>query len=180
MHNWNEYTHQKLRELRLRASKKSGQNFLIHYKVINKILNSTTIDSSDFSINLTGYIFFGNIRSLSQGNYLRYHPTGSEVSYLSSSDIRLKENIKLWEPDSLSFLVAQDLIKFDRKDGSNYGEIGWNANQMSDLMPDMTWIGEDGYYNLKDAHFPLHFHRAIKQLNQKIEELEAEIESLKN
>jgi hypothetical protein len=105
----------------------------------------------------------GNLRNITNNNYLRYNTTTNEVTHLSSSDIRLKEHIHPWEPDSLVFLVNQDLIIFDRKDGSSMGEIGWNANQMSKLMPDMTWKDKDGYWNFKDAHFPFHFHRAIKQ-----------------
>lgn len=128
----------------------------------------------------TGYIYMPSVHNITNTNYLRYNSTTFEVTWLSSSDIRLKENIKPWKPDSLSFLVQQDLIEFDRKDGSSYGEIGWNANQMSELMPDMTWVDDKGYYNFKDAHFPYHFHRAIKQLNELHETNEQKIQRLEN
>jgi hypothetical protein len=132
---------------------------------------STTI-TADFVINTSGYLFLGNIQNTSNTNYLRYNSTTGEVTWLSSSDVRLKENIKEWNPDSLTFLMNQRLIKYDRKDKSSMGEIGWDATQMEQLMPDMTWRDEKGYVNLKDAHFPLHFHRAIQQLGYKIQRLE--------
>jgi hypothetical protein len=144
------------------------------------VMNSTPTVQVAMEIDSSGYLYLNYIQNLTNTNYLRYNSSTGEVTWLSSSDIRLKENIELWEPDSLSFLVKQDLIKFDRKDGSTKGEIGWNANQMRDLMPDMTWIDDKGYINFKDAHFPMHFHRAIKQLNNQIEELKKEIEQLKN
>ena len=144
------------------------------------VMNSTPTVQLAMELDTNGYFYLHYIRNLTNTNYLRYNSGTGEVTYLSSSDVRLKENIELWEPDSLSFLVKQDLIKFDRIDGSSQGEIGWNANQMSDLMPDMTWLDKEGLIHFKDAHLPMHFHRAIKQLADRVKELETELEQLKN
>lgn len=139
-------------------------------------LNSMSIYSNNTKVAITvdgnGYVYLNNIRNLTNTNYLRFNSSGKEVTWLSSSDIRLKKNIIEWEPDSLTFLMKQRLIRFDRKDGSSYNEIGWDATQMEKLMPEMTWRDEKGYVNFKDAHFPLHFHRAIVQLGEKVAALE--------
>ena len=132
---------------------------------------STTI-TADFVISTSGYVYLGNIRNASNTNYLRYSSSTGEVTWLSSSDIRVKKNITEWEVDSLGFLMKQRLIRFDRRDGSSKNELGWDATQMEKLMPEMTWRDEKGYLNFKDAHFPLHFHRAIVQLGEKVAALE--------
>lgn len=133
-----------------------------------------------------GRIYMPNLQGLTNTNYIRYNSSTGACTYLSSSDIRLKENIKLWQPDSLKFLLNQNLIRFDRKDKSSMDEIGWDGTQMEQLMPEMTWRDEKGYVNFKDAHFPYHFHRAIQQLGeiaetheQKIKRLEGQIIELK-
>ena len=137
-----------------------GDNNTIN--IINNSNIAVTIDSS-------GYFFLPSIRNLTNTNYIRYNSGTGECTYLSSSDMRLKENAMSWAPDSLTFLMNQDLITFDRKDGSALGEIGWDGTMMEGLMPDMTWRDGKDYVNIKDAHFPFHFHRAIQQLGEKQE-----------
>lgn len=154
-----------------------------------------TSANGDFSISTGGTIYMGNISNNAYTNYLRYDSSTSAVGWYSSSDIRLKENIELWERDSLTFLMAQKIIEYDRKDGSMKGEIGWDATQMRELMPDMTWVeGRRRLVNFKEAHMPLHFHQAIKQLGtiaetheekiqrleEKVVKLNEELELLKN
>lgn len=129
----------------------------------------TTLALADFSISAGGTIYMGNLGFNAYTNYLRYDSTNSTVGWYSSSDIRLKENIKSWEPNSLEFLTALDLIEYDRKDGSRFGEIGWNATQMKELMPDMVGINKKGYFYVYEALMPFHFHNSIKQLNEKQE-----------
>jgi len=144
-----------------------------------------SIATGDFSINASGNVFMANLTNTTSGNYLYYDSTTKEVTYATTSDIRLKKNIVAWTPDSLEFLVKQPLIKFDRKDGSNYGEIGWDATAMRELMPEMTWLDEEGYVNYYDAHMRFHFHRSIKQIaatqetqEQKIKRLEERVAEL--
>lgn len=171
-----------------------GNNVLIGYNVqltsstdsnVIKIGNGTTIvyrgDSS------TGYVYLDNIQNTTNGNYLYYNSSTGEVTYNTTSDIRLKKDITSWEPDSLKFLNDQRIINFRWKDGSENKCIGWDANQMSELMPSLTWQDEEGYWNYYDAHIRFHFHRAIKQLSSiyeshedKITRLEKRVEELEN
>lgn len=132
----------------------------------------TTTGSADFSISSAGRIYFGSLGG-GAPPYLVYYNTGTgEILFQSTSDMRLKKNVELWEPDSLTFLKKQPLILFDMKDGSEKGVIGWNGTKMKELMPDMVGTRKDGFVNVKDAYMPFHFHRAIKQLLTRIEELE--------
>lgn len=147
----------------------------------------TTLAGADFSIGSSGAIYMGNLGNNSTSYYLYYDLTTNAVTYATTSDVRLKTNIKLWEPDSLQFLVAQDIIHYDKKDGTAHNVIGYNANQMSELMPDMTWKDDAGYWNFKDADMRYHYHRAIKQLavqdndqEEKIRKLQEEIQELKD
>ncbi len=136
------------------------------------------VTSADFSISTGGAVYMANITNTTSGNYLYYDSTTKELTYNTTSDIRLKTNIVEWEPDSLSFLTNQRIIKFDWKDGKSYGQIGWDANMMSELMPDMTWQNNEGYWNYYDAHMRFHFHRSIKQLAERLETNEEKIERL--
>jgi predicted GH43/DUF377 family glycosyl hydrolase len=119
--------------------------------------------NTGLEITTAGYPYMVNMRNAAGANYV-YWNSGGELTYNTTSDIRLKENIRVWAPDSLLFLRDLDLITYDRKDGSQTNALGWNGTLMEELMPDMTWRDEKDYVNIKDAHFPYHFHRAIQQL----------------
>jgi hypothetical protein len=137
--------------------------------------NSTTLG---LRIDAGGWLYAPNLHNITNTNYVRYNSGTGEMTWLSSSDIRLKENVEVWNPDSLGFLMDLPLIKYDRKDGSSYGEIGWNGTIMRELMPEMTWEDKKGYVQIKDAHMIFHAHGAIKQLGGKVETLEERVSRL--
>lgn len=133
--------------------------------------------TTGIEITTAGRIYMVNMLNSSGANYV-YWNSGGQLSYATTSDIRLKKNISPWKPDSLGFLKGLPLIKFDRIDGSNKGQIGWNGTVMKDLMPSMTWLDDEGYVNIKDAHMIYHAHRAINQITERVETNEQKIARL--
>jgi hypothetical protein len=131
-----------------------------------------------FKIDTSGYVYMSGLQNTSNSNYAYYNSATGELTYNTTSDIRLKNISGSWQPDSLTFLRNQDIVRFDWKDGSGFDQIGYNANQMSELMPSMTWKDEKGYWNYYDVHMRYHFHRAIKQLDYKFESAEDKIKRL--
>ena len=126
---------------------------------------TTSLATVDFAVTTSGSLYAGNLSNIDQSTYLKHNTSSGLISYNTSSDLRLKTNIEEYQPDSLGWIVNQRLIKFDRKDGSCYGEIGWDGTQMSKIMPSLTFKDKKGYWNIKETKFPVHFHRAIQQLH---------------
>jgi hypothetical protein len=105
----------------------------------------------------------------------------------NSSDVTLKENIRTWDYDSIGFLNSLDVRIYDRKDGSNKGEIGWIAQEVQALMPEMVYRGKDNIMGIKEPYFWSHLHKAFKDHyvitkshEQEIEELKKRVEELEN
>ena len=120
----------------------------------------------------------GNMASGSTSNYVFWSTTTNAISQ-GTSDMRLKENARPFEVDSLSFLEAVPLIHYDYIDGSDIDLIGWNGTVMNEIAPEMTTLTKDGFISVKDAFMPIHFHQAIKQLNNEKEDMKKEIYNLR-
>jgi hypothetical protein len=169
-------------------SSDAGSNFCI-YKIGDKLdirydsgvaVGNSISWNTGFQMTTSGYIYMPNIQNVTNTNYLRYNTSTGAVTDYSSSDIRLKKNVVAWEPDSLDFLYKLGVINYDMKDGSEENVIGWNATLMRELIPEMTWLDEDGYVHLKDAHMTFHFHRAINQLYDEVKQLKKEVQTLRS
>jgi hypothetical protein len=152
----------------------SGDSFQIHSGT-----SFTTTGSADFTVGGDGRIYFGSIGSGQPPNLIYYNTSSGEIQFWSTSDMRKKKNVRTWEPDSLTFLKNQPLIEYDMKDDSACDVIGWNGTEMRNLMPSMTYLDGDGFINIADAYFPYHFHRSIKQLLDRIEQLENRLKFIK-
>jgi hypothetical protein len=105
---------------------------------------------------------------------------GNVTAYGSTSDARLKHNVKPIE-NALSTVIELKGVTFNwNKDTTTYTltkldkDIGFIAQQVQEVLPDLVREGEDGYLGIRDrAIIPL-LVEAIKELNKKIETLEGE------
>ena len=105
----------------------------------------------------------------------------------ASSDRRLKENIKDWSYDSLGLLRKLSIKRFDWKNKElEQDQLGWIAQDMLEIEPEMVGQDNDGYYAIRERHFLQHFHQAINQLairseshGERIDRLEKENKHLK-
>ena len=119
------------------------------------------------------------------------HGSGTMPYFIAgTSDIRNKHDINIWEKDALAALNNIDVKTFytnDDTDNTNIN-IGWVAQDLLNDIPEM--VKETGEVPIDDPDNPYltvapsfltpYFHKAIKQLNAKIEGLEQRIYNLEN
>ena len=103
----------------------------------------------------------------------------NELVY-ASSDVRLKENIRHSDYDSLAFLVDLPVRRFDLKDGTQKNIHGWIAQEVQEQDPEMVFKNPDGYLSIRDQLFQPHFHKAIQQLYKEIQDLREQVKMLSN
>jgi hypothetical protein len=128
----------------------------------------------------------GNVRissSLSVGNINPNGTTGridasSDIVAFSSSDERLKENIKPIE-DSLEKVLKLNGVEFDwRKEtksahGYEGHDIGVIAQEIKEILPEAVRTNDTGYYAVR-------YEKIIPILIEAIKDLKKEIDDLKN
>ena len=91
----------------------------------------------------------------------------------SSSDERLKENIKPCEVDCLKVIKSLGLIEYDWKYKKDEHEtIGFSAQQVGDILPDLQG-NSGGYLTVNEG-------RLIRYLVGAVQQLAAEVEALRN
>lgn len=133
------------------------------------------------------------------GNYALYLPTGSGTLALSSSDIRLKENIKDTDiNNALDIVNSIKFRQFDWKDSGEHQDIGFIADELEKIDPHLKLKGTGGYVgddlteeeklntenmNVKciDTFYLMGYYgKAIQEMYDIIKEQQKEIEALKN
>ncbi len=109
MKNWIEHTYSTLKDLNIRASKKMGQNFLIRYKVVSRIVNAANITEDDNILEVgpgLGILTYGLVNSKSKKikiiekderfeKYLKKEFPGVEVIIADALDNQWDDNVKL-------------------------------------------------------------------------------------
>jgi hypothetical protein len=89
----------------------------------------------------------------------------------SSSDERLKDNIFPCKKDCLSVIKDLNLIEFDWKDGSGHEDIGFSAQQAGSVSPDLRGEDADGYSTVHEGRLIRYLVGAVQQLQKELEEL---------
>lgn len=114
---------------------------------------------------------------------------GSDTSYStknfapSSSDIRLKENVKDCDISALPFIEAIQMRQFDWKQNGVHQECGFVADELEKLDPNLSIGGgydKDGSMNEKsvnDFYLLGYLTKAVQELSAKVKDLEAKLEN---
>ena len=128
-----------------------------------------------------GRIETGNAWSFHVPNGQAYKPGGG--SWLASSDFRLKKNIHPLT-GALDRLLKLDGVTFEWKDPASQGnltgtQIGWIGQQVQKVFPE--WVGEDhdGYKTVGVRGFEALTVEALRELVQKDNQSQREIEGLR-
>ena len=130
----------------------------------------TTTANADFSIATSGAIYMGNLGTNTESLILYYNNSTGQVTAAVSSDVRMKEHVKPWERDALGDLVAIPVKEYYHRI-SEKNEFGVIAQDVEKIIPEMVQLDRDGYRILGERLYFPYFHRAIQQLNEKIESL---------
>jgi hypothetical protein len=117
-----------------------------------------------------------------QGNVIA---AGNVTAYGSPSDIRLKENVKPLT-GALDKVMQLQGCTFDWKEDSEQHtmvglreDIGFIADDVKDVVPNMVRMGQDGYLSLRDRGFSALLVEAMKEQQAQIAALRAEINALR-
>jgi hypothetical protein len=103
----------------------------------------------------------------------------SQAAFGSYSDIRLKENIEDL-PNQLNKINSLRPVEFDYLDGSGH-QIGFIAQEMQEVYPDAVGEGENGMLSITGwSKTEARLVKAIQEQQDMINELRAEVESLKS
>lgn len=101
----------------------------------------------------------------------------------SSSDIRLKENIKDCDISALPFIEAIPMRQFDWKSDGFHQECGFIADELEEMDENLAVGGgynEDGTMNEKsvnDFYLLGYLTKAVQELSAKVKELESKLEN---
>jgi hypothetical protein len=119
----------------------------------------------------------GNLRSVSNTNYLRHNTSTGEVTYYSS-DRALKHNIRDMEDDALTVLQQFKPRTFEWNDDGHTSN-GWIAQEGVDHILNMfPMVEKTGLYTISEGEILPFFHKGILQLNAKQETHEEKIKRL--
>lgn len=153
-------------------------------------LSHVMVGSASDNAHRVGYLYHQNgttVRVYGQAGGSGY-TTYTTLSGTSSSDIRLKENIKDSKVNALNLINQIEITAFDWKTNwkdYKYQPIGMIADQIEKLDyrlvigggndPD----GEPNYKVIDDHYLACYLTKGIQELYNKIEKLESEIKTLK-
>jgi hypothetical protein len=126
----------------------------------------------------------GNARFRSVGTgtyYSALNITSTGVLTTSTSDIRLKENIKPLK-DGLKKVLNLKGVNFTWKSDSTHAQrIGFIAQDVEEVLPELVFTNHtDGYKGINYAEITAVLTEAIKEQQAQITTLEAENKSLKD
>lgn len=96
-----------------------------------------------------------------------------------ASDTKLKNNIKDTNVGGLEFINSIRHISFDWKNNGLPVKIGYSANQLQELDPDVVFSVEQSEENEYDSILQIDHTKLIPYLSKAIQELHQEVENLK-
>jgi hypothetical protein len=121
---------------------------------------------------------FTNSARMSLSNGGNLVTSGNITAYGSPSDERYKYNIKPIQ-NALTTVLQLEGVTFNwKEDTDSYkmtkldNDVGFIAQQVREVLPDLVREGEDGYLGLRERAIVPLLVEAIKELNAKIEKLE--------
>ena len=91
------------------------------------------------------------------------------TAFYASSDKRLKENIKEFNP-----ILDLPVVEFDFKD-SNTHQIGCIAQDLQEICPELVTTNTDGYLSISENKLSYLLLLELKKLNNRITELEQKL-----
>ncbi len=115
-------------------------------------------------------------------------PSSSGTLALTSSDKRLKENVKDAEVSGLDFINSIKLHQFDWKESGDHWNCGYIADELMAydkhlVLEGSGGLNDDGTINplcIDDFYLSAYQTKAIQELCERIIELEEEIQAFKN
>jgi hypothetical protein len=146
----------------------SGNYALLQYSDGTTLLNAPSGKTIYFRIN--------------NGSQAYYNGTSWNAPvFNSTSDLRLKENIKPLEK-SLDKVCLLQGVEFNFKNNKDKTMIGFIAQDVEKIVPEVvhTNTGEDDYKSVSYCNVTALLVESIKELREEVKQLKEEIKELKN
>ncbi len=107
-------------------------------------------------------------------------PDGAFGSFGCTSDSRLKNTISDYSTSALD-TISQLQVRnyYMNNDPSNELKLGFIAQEVQSVVPDLVKVGADGYLQIKVNGFTPYLVKAIQELNEDNIRIQAEIDQLK-
>jgi len=114
--------------------------------------------------------------TLVNGN-LNVTGTVSASGYTTTSDKRLKENIKEFKPEAT--ILNLPIYIYDYKEGLK-AQVGCLAQDLQELFPELVVENENGFLSIQESKLVYPLLLELKRQQEEIEALKTEISSLKS
>lgn len=152
----------------------TGANAIENY---NGNFNFVNISPLGLGGAMSFYIFTPGIGALPDALTLNVLGRVNANAYYYSSDKSLKKNVEPLE-DALDKVLDLEGVSFDWKE-SGRKDIGFIAQDVEEVVPEIVSTNKDGLKTLEYGNITALLVEAIKDQQEQIEELKAEIEALK-
>jgi len=146
----------------------------------NLMVGTTVADASGITLNTAGYIktYRGTTTAASQilfsnpnGVVGQVQTSGTATSYLTSSDVRLKENIVDAPAGNIDAIRVRS---FDWKADGSHQTYGVVAQELVDVAPEAVTQGETD-----DDMWQVDYSKLVPMMIKEIQDLKAEVAALK-
>ena len=97
----------------------------------------------------------------------------NNYSIYNQSDIRIKQNLAPTQIDGLAVLNSLDLKEFEWCGTEDFVPIGIIAQQLNEVAPELVETNAVGIMSIKTSNLIYYAIKAIQELSQQIEELQA-------
>jgi len=158
----------------LGVTDKSAQHTIYGQTVIVDNSDNVLVIRSDLSSgtnrNMILFQLDGSTATQSGGIYA--NNIGVSPGFFTSSDARLKTNIKEYRESDLCKIASLEIKTFDI--GDNKHQKGIIAQDLQKVYPEKVMTQEDGFLSVS-LDYTYEFIKAIQELNAKIEALEARL-----
>lgn len=113
--------------------------------------------------------------SSNYGSFGTYSVQVTAPSFYANSDIRLKENFKQFIPKRS--ILDLPIYKFDFIEGLK-NQIGCTAQDLQEICPELVAKDDNGYLSIQESKIVYLLINEIRELKQKIYEMESEIHAI--
>ena len=119
----------------------------------------------------------------SNGYNLRVHGTAAgNAAWTNLSDQRLKKNVQTIDGalDKVKKLRGVEFEWKDEKDHQKGKQIGFIAQEVNKVIPEVVTQGSDDYYSMSAGQLTAVLTEAVKELNAEVKRLKKRVEELEN
>ncbi|MHB1330482.1 MAG: tail fiber domain-containing protein [Minisyncoccota bacterium] len=125
-------------------------------------------------------VYGSNSNSSGYGIWCQSGRCGGNQAWTNASDVRLKENIKTITSGLEKVLQLRGVQYEWKKDDTNKKNIGFIAQEVMEVVPEVVVQNSDGYYSVSESSMNAVLVEAIKELKAENDDLRERLEKLED